>query len=59
MEKLDCNRGWRFRLGDVPGGIWNDRIDDSDWRSVDLPHDWSIELERDPGSPSGSDTSKG
>src|SRR5436309_7209549 len=55
MERLDFNRGWRFRLGDLPGGISHDRLDDSDWRSVDLPHDWSIELERDPANASGSD----
>ena len=29
-------------------------MDDTGWRVVDLPHDWSIELERDPASPSGS-----
>jgi beta-galactosidase len=55
MEKLGFDRGWRFRLGDLPGGIWNDSLDDSDWRSVDLPHDWSIELERGPANASGSD----
>jgi beta-galactosidase len=55
MQKLDFDRGWRFHLGDIPGGIWADRLDDSSWRSVDLPHDWSIELERDPANPSGSD----
>src|SRR5919198_793075 len=55
MERLGFDRGWRFRLGDVPGGIWQDGLDDSDWRSVDLPHDWSIELERDPESVTGSD----
>ncbi|HEY3206314.1 MAG TPA: glycoside hydrolase family 2 TIM barrel-domain containing protein, partial [Gaiellaceae bacterium] len=55
MEKLDFDRGWRFHLGDIPGGIWSDRLDDSSWRSLDLPHDWSIELERDPTEVSGSD----
>ncbi len=55
MERLDFNRGWRFRLGDLPGGIWHERLDDSDWRSLDLPHDWSIELERDPANVNGGD----
>ncbi len=34
--------GWRFHRGDAPGA---DRtaFDDSSWREVDLPHDWSIE----------------
>jgi beta-galactosidase len=55
MEKLGFDRGWRFRLGNVPGGIWQDSLDDSEWRSVDVPHDWSIELERDPANVGGSD----
>jgi beta-galactosidase len=34
--------GWRFHRGDAPGA---DRaaFDDSSWRTLDLPHDWSIE----------------
>jgi beta-galactosidase len=35
------NQGWRFQLGDVSNGQ-NPR-DDSRWRRLDLPHDWSIE----------------
>jgi beta-galactosidase len=33
---------WKFFLGDAPGA---DRpaFDDSAWRTLDLPHDWSIE----------------
>ncbi len=34
--------GWRFLNGDVPGGQLNG-FDDSQWRPLDLPHDWSIE----------------
>jgi beta-galactosidase len=55
MRKLGFDDGWRFQLGDIPGGIWQDSLDDAGWRSVDLPHDWSIELDRDPASPSGAD----
>lgn len=33
---------WRFHLGDVPGAQRRDH-DDSGWRAVELPHDWSIE----------------
>lgn len=36
------NEGWRFRLGDVADGQ-NPALDDSGWRTLDLPHDWSIE----------------
>ena len=33
---------WRFNLGDIPGSE-TPAFDDSKWRSLDLPHDWSIE----------------
>jgi beta-galactosidase len=54
MRRLELDRDWRFHLGDIPDGIWRAELDDSSWRTVDLPHDWSIELERDPASPSGA-----
>ena len=34
--------GWRFLKGN-PSGAENPVFDDSKWRSIDLPHDWSIE----------------
>ncbi|MEO8370409.1 MAG: glycoside hydrolase family 2 TIM barrel-domain containing protein [Candidatus Solibacter sp.] len=34
--------GWKFSRGDFPGAQQSD-FADSSWRSVDLPHDWSIE----------------
>jgi len=34
--------GWRFHLGEAPGAEKSD-FQDKDWRSLDLPHDWSIE----------------
>lgn len=39
---LDFNAGWRFHLGDEPSAS-DVAYDDSGWRSLDLPHDWSIE----------------
>ncbi len=54
MHRLGFDRGWRFHLGDIADAIWHASLDDSGWRPVDLPHDWSIELDRDPASPSGS-----
>jgi len=36
------NKTWRFKLGDVQDGQ-NPSLDDSHWRQVNLPHDWSIE----------------
>jgi beta-galactosidase len=34
--------GWKFLKGDSPGAQ-QPEFSDSAWRSVDLPHDWSIE----------------
>ena len=34
--------GWRFHLGEVEGAE-RSAFDDSAWRRLDLPHDWSIE----------------
>ncbi len=36
------NFNWRFHLGDVTGAE-NPEFNDSDWRTLNLPHDWSIE----------------
>jgi beta-galactosidase len=33
---------WHFKFGDVKDGQ-NPSLDDSKWRLLDLPHDWSIE----------------
>ena len=44
--------GWRFRLGDQSGAQaagFNDRS----WRSLSLPHDWSIELDPVESAPGG------
>jgi NOL1/NOP2/fmu family ribosome biogenesis protein len=41
-EILDFNSGWKFYKGDVKDGQ-NVSFDDSGWRNLDLPHDWSIE----------------
>jgi beta-galactosidase len=49
------NDDWRFHLGDVKYGQ-NLQLDDTKWRSRDLPHDWSIEgefSEKNPATPGG------
>ncbi|MBR5656100.1 MAG: DUF4982 domain-containing protein [Prevotella sp.] len=38
----NLNFGWRFHAGDVSGAE-QFAFDDSDWRTVDLPHDFQIE----------------
>ena len=47
------NAGWKFNRGDVSGAQAT-TFSDSSWRSVDLPHDWSIELAFNSSSPAGS-----
>lgn len=44
---------WRFYLGDLVHPEVNS-FDDSTWRVLDVPHDWSIELPFDKTSPTGS-----
>ncbi|MBG6234161.1 beta-galactosidase/beta-glucuronidase [Pedobacter sp. CAN_A7] len=36
------NEGWKFQKGDVKGGEAI-KFNDQQWRSLSLPHDWSIE----------------
>ena len=40
QQSFDAN--WRFHRGDAPGAE-ESTFDDSAWRLLDLPHDWSIE----------------
>lgn len=39
---VNFDEGWRFHLGGMLGAE-NPDLNDSKWRQVDLPHDWSIE----------------
>ena len=41
-EKLLFDFGWKFHLGDLTAAK-NPSFDDTSWRSINLPHDWSIE----------------
>ncbi len=49
---LDFDRGWRFHLGDV-SGAQAATFDDAGWRTLDVPHDWSIEGEFSDTNPAG------
>ncbi|MBK1827860.1 glycoside hydrolase family 2 TIM barrel-domain containing protein [Haloferula rosea] len=51
-ERLNFDEGWLFLKGDPKGGA-QPGFDDSAWRRVDLPHDWSIEGPFDKDNPSG------
>ena len=50
---LRFDRAWRFHLGDVPGAQ-EGTFDDSGWRTLNLPHDWSIEGEFSDTNPAGA-----
>jgi beta-galactosidase len=51
MQKQRFTRSWYFHHEEPPVGrrpSW----DTADWRLLDLPHDWSIEMDRYPDAPS-------
>ena len=66
-EHLSLDANWKFHLGDdwpnalrldkagESGGPAAEKFNDSSWRTLDLPHDWAIELPFD----KSSDTSHG
>jgi beta-galactosidase len=51
-KTIKFNANWRFHLGDVASGQSPD-LDDSKWRVLSLPHDWSIEGKFDEKNPAG------
>jgi len=54
-ERTSFNTGWKFSLAGNDDSRKGD-FDDSGWRLLDLPHDWSIEgefSELNPASPGG------
>ena len=52
-QVLPADSGWKFMLGD-PSGAEAPEFADGGWRTVDLPHDWSIEGRPDANNPSGA-----
>lgn len=54
-ETIKFTRDWKFNLGDSKE-FKNPSFDDSGWRTLNLPHDWSIEGEfsrNNPATPGG------
>ena len=49
---LNFNADWHFHLGETPG-FHVPEFDDSDWRILDVPHDWSVEGQFAKENPSG------
>lgn len=54
FDRQRIDDGWRFQLGDEQNWA-SPTFDDSKWRQLDLPHDWSIEGTFDKQNPSGND----
>jgi len=52
-KRVSFNQDWRFQLGDVTNGQ-DAGLDDSQWRQLNLPHDWSIEGEFSEKAPAGT-----
>ncbi|HMO62579.1 MAG TPA: glycoside hydrolase family 2 TIM barrel-domain containing protein [Ferruginibacter sp.] len=51
--RLPFNTNWQFFLGDYAAAA-SVPLNDNAWRSLQLPHDWSIELPFDSTSPTGT-----
>lgn len=53
-RRLNINDNWRFQreMDSTLAGAQQPGFDDSAWRHINLPHDWSIELDFNPESPS-------
>lgn len=51
-RKQSFDYNWKFLLGDTMGAGSKD-FNDEAWRSLDLPHDWSIEGKIDINNPTG------
>src|SRR3982750_2358243 len=49
----DFDNNWKFYLGNAEDAK-NISFNDASWRSLNLPHDWSIELPFDSTSPTGN-----
>lgn len=50
---ITINNDWKFHHGDVPDADYMG-YDDSSWRTVELPHDWSVEYPFDKSHASGT-----
>lgn len=51
-QQIDFDWDWKFTLVDPPDAQFPE-FNDSEWRNVDLPHDWSIEGPYDKNAPTG------
>ncbi len=49
-SRSNIDLDWAFALGEEPAAVGTE-FNDTSWRRLDLPHDWSIEATPDPQSP--------
>ncbi|HEY9115049.1 MAG TPA: glycoside hydrolase family 2 TIM barrel-domain containing protein, partial [Bacteroidales bacterium] len=52
-EVVNFNRNWKFHLGDIENAQATN-FNDNDWRKLDIPHDWAIELGFDKNLPANT-----
>lgn len=52
-REINFNENWKFHLGDIAGA--SARQFNDPWRTINLPHDWSIEGRPEINNPSGND----
>ena len=55
IRKQLFDSGWKFHKGELSEQAGKSDFDDSTWRNVNLPHDWSIEGAPAKDEPSGND----
>ena len=54
-EVVDLNKNWKFCLNiETYKDPADPKFDDSNWRTLDVPHDWAIEGDFDEHNPSGT-----
>lgn len=53
-REINFNENWKFHLGDIAGASAR-QFNDRSWRTINLPHDWSIEGRPEINNPSGND----
>jgi beta-galactosidase len=51
--RVSFNQGWKFKL-DSTLSYSDPSADDASWRTLNLPHDWSVEGKFDKNAPSGT-----
>ena len=54
-SRVDFDKGWKFKLDSIQS-YSESNIDDGNWRTLNLPHDWSIEgsfSKDNPATPGG------